>query len=228
LTPVLYKLVTDAALPLKSVETDFACDSSGFTTTQLVGLWQAAKYGGSRLRTEHNWLKAHIMCGTKTNIVTAIEITPRNSQDSPEFPLLVETTAANFNMQRVMGDKAYSSKANLELAESKGAVPFIPFKNYAVGTSKSETWNRLFHYFSLNRAEFLSVYHARSNAESVFSAIKRKFGDFIRSKTPTAQTNELLCKFLAYNIVCVVHAMFELGIEPSFCADSATRTRALR
>lgn len=44
--------------------------------------------------------------------------------------------------------------------------------------------------------------------------MKRKFGDFIRSKTEVAQKNEALLKVLAHNIVCVVHSIHELGIAP--------------
>lgn len=46
--------------------------------------------------------------------------------------------------------------------------------------------------------------------------MKRKFGDFIRSRTPVAQVNEMLLKVLAHNVVCLVHSMFELGIKPVF------------
>jgi len=85
-----------------------------------------------------------------------------------------------------------------------------------VGTTPNETWNKLFHFFSLHCEDFLKVYHQRSNVESTFSAIKRKFGDYVRSKDKTAQINELLLKFVAHNIVCCVHAMHEIGIEPMF------------
>ena len=44
--------------------------------------------------------------------------------------------------------------------------------------------------------------------------MKRKFGDFIRSKTEVAQTNEVLLKVLAHNIVWLVHSIHELGIAP--------------
>ena len=120
------------------------------------------------------------------NAVVAIEVTERNTQDAPYFVPLVSETMQNFDVTRILGDKAYSSYANLELAVQNGATPFIPFKNYAVGTSKSETWNRMFHFFSFNRAEFLKAYHQRSNVEATFSAIKRKFGDYVRSRTRTA------------------------------------------
>jgi hypothetical protein len=32
----------------------------------------------------------------------------------------------------------------------------------------------------------------------------------------TAQVNEVLCKILAHNLIVLVHAMHELGIEPIF------------
>jgi transposase len=152
-------LVVRAALPLRTVETDFAIDSTGFTSTQLVGLWQQEKYGAKRARTEHDWVKVHAVWGVKTNVVTAIEVTERNTQDAPYFVPLVTKTTEQFNVLRVMGDKAYSSYGNLELTVSKGAEPFIPFKSYAKATSPSETWNRLFGYFIMHREEFLKAYH---------------------------------------------------------------------
>jgi hypothetical protein len=66
------------------------------------------------------------------------------------------------------------------------------------------------------------VEHAAQEAQfvrhSLLSAIKRVFGDCLRSKTPVAQINELLLKVLAHNIRCLVHGIYELGIIPSFCA----------
>ena len=66
------------------------------------------------------------------------------------------------------------------------------------------------------REEFLEHYHKRSNGETTFSMIKRKFGDTLRSKSDVAMTNEALCKVLCHNIVVLIHEMFELGIDPMF------------
>ncbi len=63
---------------------------------------------------------------------------------------------------------------------------------------------------------FLSHYHRRSNVESTFSAIKRKFGAGVRSKLPAAQFNEVLLKCLCFNLSMLVHSIHELGIEPKF------------
>lgn len=61
--------------------------------------------------------------------------------------------------------------------------------------------------------KFQQHYHKRSNAETVFSMIKRKFGDSVRSKTLTAQVNEILCKILAHNLCVVIQEAHELDIQ---------------
>ena len=70
--------------------------------------------------------------------------------------------------------------------------------------------------FLYRRPEFLAQYYKRSNVESTFSAMKRKFGPSVRSKNATAQINEGLCTALCYNLSVLVHAMYELGIDPTF------------
>src|SRR5690606_29036209 len=47
LTPILKQLVGVTALPLRCIETDFAVDSSGFSTSKFVR-WYDEKYGITR------------------------------------------------------------------------------------------------------------------------------------------------------------------------------------
>jgi hypothetical protein len=54
ITPVLRALITESSLPLKSVELDFACDSSGFTTSRFIR-WFDQKYG--QVNEQHEWVK---------------------------------------------------------------------------------------------------------------------------------------------------------------------------
>jgi len=76
-------------------------------------------------------------------------------------------------------------------------------------------------FYQFKREEFMSHYHKRSNVESTFSMIKRKFGASVRSKKPVAQTNEILCKILCHNLSVLVHSIYELGIEPIFWEKQA-------
>lgn len=217
LTPVLKALVEESASPLKAVETDFAVDSSGFSSC-VFERWFDVKWG--KMRSEHQWVKAHLMTGVTTNVVTSVEVTAPESNDCPHLEPLLEATAKRFPVAEVSADKAYLSKHNLEVIVNAGAVPYIPFKSNTTGEGP-ELWRRMFHFYQFNRREFLESYHKRSNVESTFSMIKRKFGASVRSKTPTAQINEVLCKVVCHNLCVLVQSIYELGIVPTFWAESA-------
>lgn len=215
LTPILKQLVVKSSLPLKAVEVDFAVDSSGFSSSRF-NRWFDEKYG--KVRQWRHWVKVHLMCGVKTNIVTSIELTEKDGGDAPYLSPMAHETAKNFHLREVSADKGYSSVENHEVIEALGASPLIPFRSVTTGwsESKDDVWRRSFHYFSLHREEFLSRYHKRSNVESTFSMVKAKFGDAVRSKTDVAMRNEILCKVLCHNICRLIHAMHELGITTSF------------
>ncbi|MGB9178170.1 MAG: transposase [Pyrinomonadaceae bacterium] len=222
LTSILKQLIVESSLPLKSIEYDFAVDSSGFSTG-VYQKWVDAKWGNPRadIKTKINkrdWLKVHLMCGCTTNIVTSVEVTDAHAGDSPRFRPLVETTSQNFVMNSVCADKAYSSSKNMQLVLVKGAQPYIAFRSNATASNRrsNSVWKSMFHYYMMNQERFMKAYHKRSNVETTFSMIKRKFGERLRSKTTTAQTNEVLCKILAHNLCCVIQSMYELGVEPNF------------
>jgi transposase len=217
LTPILKQLIAESSLPLQSVECDFAADSSGFATGQF-SRWFDAKYGEEKQL--HNWVKVHLMCGVKTNIVTSVEVSRRHANDSPYLKPLLETTTANgFKVKELSADKGYDSFNNRCLVLIKGGIPYIPFRETTTGASysqKGELWKRMYHFYKFQEGEFKQHYHKRSNVETVFSMIKAKFGERLRSKTVTAQVNEVLCKVLCHNLCCVIQSIYELGIEPTF------------
>src|SRR5687767_11134273 len=104
LTPYLQMLIEESALPLASIEQDFAADSSGLSTG-VFKRWSEAKWGKARTEfgdkvpnqvNRRDWLKIHIMCGVTTNVVTAVEVTDAHAGDSRYFKPLVEATAQNF------------------------------------------------------------------------------------------------------------------------------------
>jgi transposase len=212
LTPILKALVERSSLPLRAVETDFAVDSSGFSANRF-DKWFDEKYGVHR--TEHSWVKAHVLCGTKTNVIAAAEVLDKNSADSPQFAPLVNAAARHFTINELSADKAYLSNDNLALVEALGGTAFIPFKVNSVGDSGG-LWQRMFHFFNFKRDEFLAHYHKRSNVESVFSSVKAKFRDSVRAKSDVAMKNEVYCKLLCHNICCVIQEQCELGIEAEF------------
>jgi hypothetical protein len=49
-----------------------------------------------------------------------------------------------------------------------------------------------------------------------FAMIKAKFPDHVRSKTPVAMLNEVLCKIICHNICVLVQETHELGLDVEF------------
>jgi transposase len=221
LFPIFKRLIGLSSLPLRSVETAFSPDSTGFSSSRFVR-WYDEKYGVTR--SGHDWVKVHAMSGAKTNIITAVEILGRDTGDCPQFKPLVEATAQNFKIEAVAADKAYLSHDNLELVDTLGGTAYVPFKPTNVPGEAGTVWERMYFYYNLNRQEFLKHYHQRSNVESTFSMVKAKFRDNVRSRTDESMKNEVLCKLLAHNICCVIQSQCELGIEADFWGDDRTPT----
>ncbi|HEV3256405.1 MAG TPA: transposase [Gemmataceae bacterium] len=215
LTPILTALVVRSSWPLKTVETEFAPDSSGFSTSKFVR-WYDEKYGVTR--SGHDWVKTHLMVGVKTHVITAIRIQGRDAADGPQFVPLLHTTAENFTVQEASADKAYLSVENVEAVAALGGQAFIAPKSNTTGGAGG-LFEKMFHYYQFRREDFLKHYHQRSNVETVFSMMKRKFGDSVRSRNDVAMTNEVLCKALCHNLCVLIMSQCELGIEAVFWVD---------
>ena len=211
LTGLLRALLRESALPMRHIERRFAVDATGFST-RIWHRWFDHKWGG--MHKEKVWLKAHAICGTDTRIVTDCIIA--DVGDSTQFAELVKNTAVHFTVEEVSADGAYASKANAEVAASIGAVPYIPVEDRVREDRGPEIWRQMVGCYRYREDEFRKHYHQRSNIETVFSMVKRKFGGAVRGKLRTVQENELLCKFILHNFRVVTMGFYALGEEPEF------------
>jgi len=213
---ILEKLIELTSTPLKEVESNFAADSTGFSTSQF-GRWFDEKWGEEKEKRIYR--KAHVMTGVLTNTVTSCIVTKQEGKgtgDVTQFKPLLKKTAINFKIKEVSADMAYLSRENLEAVVKEGALPFIPFKSNVTGGNNGLIWRTMWLYFKDKPQEFFEAYHKRSNVESTFHMIKQKFNGFLMTKTYTANTNEILCKVVAHNICCLISAYFELRLEKAF------------
>ncbi len=210
---ILIRLIELSAMPMKQIELDFAIDATGFGTSRYE-TWnnERLRYNRSRM-----FRKAHCVYGVKTNVITSIDITEGHVHDSTRFAPLIKRTADNFTIREVSADKGYSSRANLKLVSELGAIPYIPFKkNTTPRRAKCEIWRKMWLYFQEHKEEFARHYHKRSNAESGFSMIKRRFGNNVRCRKETSQDNEILCKILAHNICVLIQEIFLNKVDIDF------------
>src|ERR1700721_2643441 len=81
-TPILKELIGYSARPLRGVESDFAIDSSGFSLNKFEK-WFDHKHGTTRFK--HAWVKVHLACGVKTNVVTAVGILAKRLAAAPHI-----------------------------------------------------------------------------------------------------------------------------------------------
>ncbi len=214
-TAILTSLVEQSAAPLGVIEAgQYAIDSTGFSTA-VYDRWFSQKHG--KLCSKNTWVKLHVMVGTVTHAVTGAVVTSEG--DCPQLPALLARTRAHHDVRELSADKAYSSVDNHEVLDRLDVAAYIPFKDNAVVNPRSPVWSRHLCEFLLNQDKFLSHYHRRSNVETTFAMIKRKFGSAVASRLPTAQANEVLAKCVAHNLCCVVKAIFTAGLAPAFWSD---------
>ncbi len=207
---LLKYLVIISALPLVSVEKTFAIDASGFATQSYL-----RKFNEKRGREEKRaqYVKAHVLCGTKTHIVTAAEVSEPNESESPPLQHLARTTLANFDVQELYADMGYLGDPNFKAAEDVGVQLFIPFKVNTKPVDGDDAWSKAYKFFVYKNDEFRAHYHQRSQVETVFHMDKSKTGPAVKAKNQTAQFNEVLCKILNHNIMVLIHEAYELGTE---------------
>lgn len=219
-TSLLRDLLRLSALPVADIETRFAIDSTGFTTSDR-GRHNENKHRAKPEGREHTWLKLHAATGVATNIITDARVTKSQGEGTGDVssfePLVRGTSEAGFTIEQVSADAAYSARNSHDVVAELGGEAFIPFKSSAKGRAKgSPAWKKAYHFFQMHEDQFEQVYHKRSNVETSFGAVKQKFGESLKSRNHRAQVNELYGKLIAYNITVLIRLVHEAGLQPVF------------
>lgn len=105
----------------------------------------------------------------------------------------MEQSSKQLRVTAFLGDKAYDSRKNHEEAEKHDTRFISPIK-------KRER-SRIYGYQrrKLARDFPTEIYNQRVIIESVFSAVKRRFGHELYARKFVSQKNELLFRFIAYD-----------------------------
>ena len=224
LTPILKRLIVAASLPLRTVETVFAPDSTGFSVPKFVR-WYDEKYGRAALRQGLGEGARHLR--------REDEHRNRRRNRRQDGGRLAHVQAAGGDDGRKLHGQGSPGRQGVPVArqprpgrEAGRRPPTFRSRATVSRANRDSLWHKHVPLSSsTDREEFLPHYHQRSNAESTFSAVKRKFGDAVRSKHETAMKNEVLCKFLCHNICCVIMEQCVLGIDAEFWPEEVRRGR---
>lgn len=215
LNKILDELIIISAIPVALLEETGAIDSTGFSTSRFAR-WHKYKWG-KKTGKEQKWVKLHACTGCKTNIFLSVRITKKNVNDTKMFEEVIGNSTRYFNMNDFVGDKAYSSKKNLEFINKLGLNPYIPFKKNVTGKARgSPVWRQVYLEFINNHENYMKHYHKRSNVETNFAMLKKRFGDNCTTHSIKNQEVELKIKVLCHNICVLIQETFENDIEIDF------------
>lgn len=215
---ILGKLYKVIAAPLAQVEVYFAADATGISNAYGNKRWREVRHTKEEIKAVRTFNKLHIICGVKTNIICSAKVTPGTVHESPLFKPLLDDTAKVFTPREVSADAGYLSKDNAEAVEAIGAIPYImPKKTVNVpGRGPVTAWGGMLRLWKHHQMFFAEHYHKRSNVESTFSILKRKWSHYCRSKLPISQENEILAKIVCHNAAVLSEALLSYQLEVPF------------
>jgi hypothetical protein len=151
-------------------------------------------------------LKTSIIVDTRTKKILAIRLRAKRAHDIKDAKYLLKRL--RHKPVKLVADKGYDAEWLHHHCHELSIQSIIPARNY--GTKKIPRAQR---YRKLSQKHFNKrTYHRREMVESVFSAIKRKFGASVSSVTIAAQRAEMYCRAIAHNTFFSIIRLFERNL----------------
>lgn len=184
---------------------DMFADATGFTLRR-VSTWFNLQL--KRTVTKKDHCKLHIVGLEHWQLLYDFRVTKGTRHDGPPLRRMLRLVK---RIGLFFADGAYACRATLKLILQKGGSPFIPFSKATTGNSKGcMAWGIQFQFFKNLHSIWMHIYNQRSRVESVFSAIKRRYGDSLRARSRKARYREIVFKLLAYNLRQALHIEYSL------------------
>ena len=109
-------------------------------------------------------------------------------------------------------DSAYLARKICDAIAAKGMTPRIRSKSNTVCKNwGSQAWGDMTRTHRDGLARFMDEYHQRSIIEAVFGAIKRMYGNHLRSRRRARQSREIAIRVICYNIEVVARSHVKSG-----------------
>lgn len=178
-------------------------DSIGIKVTDR-GQWMNEKWNAHNKK--KNYLKIHIAVDVKTKEILALDVTYEKTHDGKILKKLVNHVLDNQDKKKiksVLADGAYDSNTNFQYLEEKRFTPGIKVRNNSIISIRN---NRLRNKEVMRQSkDYLKwkkkrKYGHRWISETVFSTIKRTFGEHVSATRFQNMVKEMMIKVSLYNL----------------------------
>ncbi len=173
-----------------------AIDSTGIKVANR-GEWMRDKWKKRR-----GFLKIHVGVDVSSKKILSLKITDERSHDAQHLPSLVVQASSHGRVVKVLGDAAYDSKNNFSYTYNNDIIPGIKvrknssFKSGGCYPRKVSVISQLTNYQYWKDSV---SYGSRWIVESVFSVLKRIFGEHVMAHKRQNMIQELQLKASLYN-----------------------------
>lgn len=177
-------------------------DSTGIKVTNrgqwMSDIWNTQKKG---------YLKIHVAVNIKTKEILALEVTDEKVHDSKMLKKLVNQVVKikphRIKIRSVLADGAHDTNKNFQYLEDKRIIPGIKVrKNSIVSSRNNKLRNREVRLQTKDLLKWKKKrkYGHRWMAETVFSSIKRTYGEYVSATKLQNMIKEITLKVSLYNL----------------------------
>lgn len=176
-----------------------AIDSTGVKVTNR-GKWIRHKWNVKR-----GYLKIHIAVDIKKKRILSLQVTSEQVHDGKVLPLLIDdiTIKQNKVIETAIMDGSYDNNKNFQFLSFKGIQPAIKVrKNSRCRKTNHHLRNKTVKMQKNNLQEWKDSvrYGQRWIVETVFSCIKRMFGEYVTAIRFENMIREMVLKASLYNL----------------------------